>query len=457
MPQECDAATPATKETEVPATSATSTWVRSTWTLPSPPVRSEEDPDHPWTAEWYESTEPVSPRPGEFIIFGVEEDMSFGEFTTNNGVINFVNDSGFLEKLYPANHCLWKPCLTADMCKRNGILDYVLKGSWETYCQDRGIRPQTSKREWDAYKAKVPAVGLKPRKKDLLIERAITHRESDVLASHACNAAVCRIASCLYWYEEDGRTFENFCTRREISLEQGRALVAYFKDRGVLATLHHLSVKGHLAEFLLPSLPRPKARKPRKPRKPRTKVRRVAEVKTFRTQAAFRKHVEKHAKDAEVFSDTLVLKLRTDKGNIYHFRSLRTHLATMCSDLVCEGKAPRLKALGRFTVANSILWSIKQALPCEEEMSYFSNMTKKMREVLYYASEKAMKPYTWYFCVYDYISYVFIEAAFKFEKSEEGSLCGCIITVKYRVVPEKVKVVAEGEQIFIFVYKVSNW
>jgi len=198
------------------------------------------------------------------------------------------------------------------MCKRNGVLDYVLKGARATYLEDRSIMYQITKREWDRYKSEVPAGGLKPRKKDILIERAIAHRESEHLASYACKAAVSRITTCLYWYEKDG-TFADFCTRREISLEQGRALVNYFKDRGVLATLHHLSGKGHLVEFLLPSLPRPKARKPRKPRKPRTKGRRVAEVKAFRTEAAFLKHVDKHAKAAEVFCDTRVSELRPDK------------------------------------------------------------------------------------------------------------------------------------------------
>ena len=237
MYQECDAATPATKESEAPATSATTTLVRSTLSpqgrLPCPPVRSE-DPDHPWTVEWYKSTEPVSPKPGSFELWGVEKDMSFGMFTSSQGVINFVNDSDFLTNLYPATHPLWESCLTADMCKRNGVLDYVLKGAWATYLEDRNIRHQITKREWDRYKSEVPAGGLKPRKKDILIERAIAHKESKHLASYACKAAVSRITTCLYWYEKDG-TFADFCTRREISLEQGRALMDYFKDRGVLA------------------------------------------------------------------------------------------------------------------------------------------------------------------------------------------------------------------------------
>jgi hypothetical protein len=185
--QECESATPATKETEVPATFAATTSLKETLlhekvaepatsgastsvipagTLPCPPVRSE-DPDHPWTVEWYKSTEPVSPKPGSFELWGVEKDMSFGMFTSSHGVINFVNDSGFLTNLYPATHPLWESCLTVDMCKRNGLLDYVLKGAWATYLEDRSIRYQITKREWDAYKSEVSTGGLKPRKKDI--------------------------------------------------------------------------------------------------------------------------------------------------------------------------------------------------------------------------------------------------------------------------------------------------
>jgi hypothetical protein len=74
-----------------------------------------------------------------------------------------------------------------------------------------------------------------------------------------------------------------------------------------------------------------------------------------------------------------------------------------------------------------MLWKIKQALPCEEEMASYSEMPKRER--------KAKKPYVWYFCVYDYVSYVFIEAAFEFSSTPSLQ---CTINVKYRVVPEKV-------------------
>jgi hypothetical protein len=125
---EFDASTYATKATDVPATPVASTWVIPTWTLSCPPVRSE-DKGHPYTVEWYTSTEPASPTPGSLKMWGVEVDQTFGEFQRTIGVVNFVNDSGFLTKLYPANHPLWESCLTDDMCKRNGILDYVLTGA----------------------------------------------------------------------------------------------------------------------------------------------------------------------------------------------------------------------------------------------------------------------------------------------------------------------------------------
>ena len=139
------------------------------------------------------------------------------------------------------------------------------------YLKDTGIRHSTTKRERYAYKAEDPAGGLKFSRKDVLIKRAIAHNDPEDLATYACQAAVSRsIATCLYWYEGDNESFDDFFLRREISLEQGRTLVDYFKGRGVIATLHHLSAKGHLEEHLLPMLPRPKAKKPRKPRKPRT-------------------------------------------------------------------------------------------------------------------------------------------------------------------------------------------
>ena len=115
------------------------------------------------------------------------------------------------------------------------------------------------------------------------------------------------------------------------------------------------------------------------------------------------------------------------KDAVEYFVSLRTHLAMMCKELVCDGEAPRLKALGRRSVGDNMLWKIKQALPCEEEMASYSEMPK--REC------KAKKPYMWYFRVYDYVSYVFIEAAFEFSSTPSLQ---CTINVKYRVIPEKV-------------------
>ena len=112
------------KEVEGPAIPVAS----PTGMLPCPPVRSDDN-DHPYTVEWYRSTKPVVPEPGSLKMFGVEADKTFGEFQSTDGVIKFVNDSGFLMNLYPVDHYLWGKCLTDDMCKRNGILDYVLTGA----------------------------------------------------------------------------------------------------------------------------------------------------------------------------------------------------------------------------------------------------------------------------------------------------------------------------------------
>jgi hypothetical protein len=48
---------------------------------------------------------------------------------------------------------------------------------WAKYLKDRGIRHSITKRERDAYKAEVPPGGLKFRSKDILIERALTHKD----------------------------------------------------------------------------------------------------------------------------------------------------------------------------------------------------------------------------------------------------------------------------------------
>ena len=103
----------------------------------------------------------------------------------------------------------------------------LLTGTWAKYLKDRGIRHGITKRERDAYKAEVPPGGLKFRSKDILIERALTHKDPEDLAKYACHAAVSRIATCLYWYEGNKDYFDDFCLRRELTLDQGRALVDY--------------------------------------------------------------------------------------------------------------------------------------------------------------------------------------------------------------------------------------
>ena len=71
----------------------------------------------------------MSPKPGSLKMWDAEADWTFGESQSTIGVVNFVNDSGFLTILYSASHPLWESCLTDNLCKRNGILDYFLTGA----------------------------------------------------------------------------------------------------------------------------------------------------------------------------------------------------------------------------------------------------------------------------------------------------------------------------------------
>ena len=82
-----------------------------------------------WTKERYEATEPgpaMLPT-GSFKGWNVDQDLVFGDdfFLSATGVRNFVEDSGFLKKMPPAEHPWWRPQLTEEMCKRNGPLEHV--------------------------------------------------------------------------------------------------------------------------------------------------------------------------------------------------------------------------------------------------------------------------------------------------------------------------------------------
>jgi hypothetical protein len=251
----------------------------STATTATTAINSDLHTQGIWTKQRYEDTDPgpaMLPT-GSFKSWNVDKDRAFGDrlFRCETGVRNFVVETGFLTKLIPATHPWWEPQLTEEMCRRGGPLEHVKTGEWSTYLEERDLPYKIPEREWKQYKQTREPSGLKHRKKDILIQRALDPQEPDVLAHFACDWGLYRLIRKLYFYPEPGDAADKAlqvvdnCTRRGITLEQHRELNEYFKDRGVIATLHHLSQYNDgeiLHRFLLPSLHEPKIRVPRKPR-----------------------------------------------------------------------------------------------------------------------------------------------------------------------------------------------
>jgi hypothetical protein len=231
-----------------------------------------------------------------------------------------------------------------------------------------------------------------------------------------------RLCDKLYFYQGDhnSESVEDNCTMRGITLEQHRELNEYFKDRGVIATLHHLNNYDGgeiLHQFLLPPLPEKKVPGPRKPRASRRTGRRREDTMTvFKTKAAFEKHLKKHQAGVIPLTRTRNIPFSRDDhdDNVAFLAIARTALGKLCADICIEAG---LKKLGRLDPESTIFWRVKQAAPCEEEM----------------ASRHGKMPYEWYFCVYDYASYVNIKANFKMIQDP----ISCDITAMCYVSPSK--------------------
>jgi hypothetical protein len=360
--------------------------------------------------------------PGSFKLWNVDKDRAFGDdfFDTATAIRNFVEDSGYLRRLLPKEHPWWRPQLTKDVCRRGGPLEHVKTDEWATYLEDRDIHFKIPRKEWERYKQTQEPSGMKHRKKDILIKRALEEQESDVLAAYACSRGVYRLLYKLFFSPGQGESVEDNCTRRGITVEQHRALNNYFKDRGVIATLHHLAnYEGGriLRRFLLPPLPEKKIPGPRKPRASRTGRRRESAMTVFKTKAAFEKHIRKHTAGVVPLTRTQSLPFSRDdhNDNVAFLAIARTTLGKLCAAICTDAG---LKKLGRLDPESAILYKVKMAAPCEEEIASYQGRGK---------------PYVWYFCVYDYTSYVNIRANFKMIQDP----ISCDITAMCYVSPSK--------------------